>query len=78
MELDHKISTLTPVLTVDPIEDAVEFYKELGFSEVFSIPDANGRVVPLQLEHPALSSETGSTFTQTDSGGYPFFLVTDC
>jgi PhnB protein len=49
VEFDHKISTLTPVLTVDSIEDAVEFYQELGFIEVFSIPDGNGGMVHSHL-----------------------------
>jgi uncharacterized glyoxalase superfamily protein PhnB len=49
VELDHRIAALTPVLTVDPIEDAVEFYKQLGFSELYSIPDAVGRVVHSHL-----------------------------
>jgi PhnB protein len=67
VELDHKISTLTPVLTVDPIEDAVEFYQELGFSEVFSIPDENGRVVHSHLR----KGESAMFLGRPDISHYP-------
>ncbi len=67
MELDHKISTLTPVLTVDPIEDALEFYKELGFSEVFAIPDENGGVVHSHLRN----GESALFLGRPDISHYP-------
>jgi uncharacterized glyoxalase superfamily protein PhnB len=67
MEPDRKISTLTPVLTVDPIEEAVEFYKELGFSEVFSIPDEKGRVVHSHLR----KGESAMFLGRPDVSHYP-------
>lgn len=67
MELDHKISTLTPVLTANPIEEAVAFYKELGFSEVFSIPDENGRVVHSHLR----KGESALFLGRPDISHYP-------
>jgi uncharacterized glyoxalase superfamily protein PhnB len=49
MQHEMKIPSLIPVLAVERIEEAVEFYEALGFSEVFSIPDENGRIVHAHL-----------------------------
>ncbi|MCW5559296.1 MAG: VOC family protein [Verrucomicrobiae bacterium] len=49
MNHELKVPPLIPVLTVERIEDAIEFYKALGFSEVFSIPDESGRIVHAHL-----------------------------
>jgi uncharacterized glyoxalase superfamily protein PhnB len=49
VETDRRISSLIPVLTVDSIEEAVEFYEALGFSEVFSFPDDSGKLVHAHL-----------------------------
>jgi uncharacterized glyoxalase superfamily protein PhnB len=65
--MEHKISSLIPVLTVDPIEKAVEFYKALGFSEVFSIPDAGGRVVHAHLR----KGESAMFLGRPDISHYP-------
>ena len=67
MGQDHKLLTLTPVLTVDPIEEAVEFYKELEFSEVYSIPDENGRVVHSHLR----KGESSMFLGRPDISHYP-------
>lgn len=53
MTSDERIPPLIPVLDVESVEEAVEFYEELGFSEVFTIPDANGSVVHAHLRKDA-------------------------
>jgi uncharacterized glyoxalase superfamily protein PhnB len=45
----EKVPVLVPVLAVDDIEKAMEFYGLLGFDEVFSIPDDDGRLVHAHL-----------------------------
>jgi uncharacterized glyoxalase superfamily protein PhnB len=49
MNENEKMPSLIPVLMVEDIEDAVAFYKQLGFSEVFSIPDQKGQLVHAHL-----------------------------
>lgn len=41
--------SLIPVLAVEDIEEAVVFYTQLGFSEVFSIPDQTGQLAHAHL-----------------------------
>jgi predicted lactoylglutathione lyase len=45
MNENEKVPSLIPVLTVEDVEKAAAFYKQLGFSEVFSIPDQKGQLV---------------------------------
>jgi PhnB protein len=49
MNQELKVPSLIPVLVVERIEEAVAFYKQLGFSEVLSIPDESGKVVHAHL-----------------------------
>ncbi len=49
MNHDLNVPSLIPVLAVERVEEAVEFYKALGFSEVFSIPDERGEIVHAHL-----------------------------
>jgi uncharacterized glyoxalase superfamily protein PhnB len=43
------IPTVTSVLAVDDIQMAMSFYSQLGFKEVFSIPDQSGDLVHAHL-----------------------------
>jgi PhnB protein len=49
MSHELKIPSLIPVLAVERVEEAVAFYEELGFSEIFSISDVSGTVVHAHL-----------------------------
>jgi uncharacterized glyoxalase superfamily protein PhnB len=49
MNENEKVPSLIPVLTVEDVEKAAAFYKQLGFSEVFSIPDQKGQLVHAHL-----------------------------
>jgi uncharacterized glyoxalase superfamily protein PhnB len=49
MNHELKIPSLIPVLVIERLEEAVTFYKELGFSEALSIPDENGKPVHVHL-----------------------------
>ena len=51
MKMNHelKVPSLIPVLVVEQIGAAIAFYKELGFSEIFSVPDETGKVVHAHL-----------------------------
>ncbi len=49
MSQELKIPSLIPVLVIERLEEAVVFYKQLGFKEIFSIPDENGRLVHVHL-----------------------------
>lgn len=49
MNENERVPSLIPVLVVEDIEQAVTFYKQLGFSEVFSIPDQKGHLVHAHL-----------------------------
>jgi len=49
MNQEQKVPSLIPVLVVERIEEAVVFYKKLGFCEILSIPDENGNVVHAHL-----------------------------
>jgi uncharacterized glyoxalase superfamily protein PhnB len=41
--------TVIPVLAVEDIQKAIHFYSQLGFSEVFSIPDQSGKLAHAHL-----------------------------
>ena len=49
MNENERVPSLIPVLAVEDIEEAVAFYKQLGFSEVFSIPDQKAQLVQAHL-----------------------------
>ena len=49
MNENEKVPSLIPVLTVEDVEKAAAFYKQLGFSEVFSIPDQKRQLVHAHL-----------------------------
>ena len=49
MNENEKVPSLIPVLAVEDVEEAVAFYKQLGFSEVFSIPDQKAQLVHAHL-----------------------------
>ncbi len=67
MNHDLKAPSLIPVLAVEQVEDALEFYKALGFSEVSSIPDERGRIV-----HAHLRKEGNALFLgRLDVSPYP-------
>lgn len=46
---NEKVPPLIPVLAVENVDEAVAFYKQLGFREVFSIPDQEGQLVHAHL-----------------------------
>ena len=43
------VPTIIPVLAVEDIQEAIAFYSQLGFSEVFSIPDQSGKLAHAHL-----------------------------
>jgi uncharacterized glyoxalase superfamily protein PhnB len=43
------VPTVMPVLAVEDIKKAIVFYSQLGFSEVFSIPDQSGKLAHAHL-----------------------------
>jgi PhnB protein len=43
------VPTVIPVLAVEHIQKAIAFYSQLGFSEVFSIPDQSGKLAHAHL-----------------------------
>ncbi len=43
MDDNAGVPTVIPVLAVEDIQKAIAFYSELGFREVFSIPDQSGK-----------------------------------
>jgi PhnB protein len=45
MNHELKVPSLIPVLVVERVEEAVAFYQQLGFSEIFSVPDESGKAV---------------------------------
>lgn len=49
MSTGLKVPPLVPVLAVEHVAEAVAFYTELGFSEVYSIPDESGEIVHAHL-----------------------------
>ena len=61
------VPTVIPVLAVDDIQKAIVFYSQLGFSEVFSIPDQSAK-----RAHAHLRKGDGSLFLgRTDVSHYP-------
>lgn len=46
---NRNVPPLIPVLAVEDITAAVAFYQQLGFSELFSIPDQTGRLAHAHL-----------------------------
>ena len=44
-----KVPPLVPVLAVEQVTEAVAFYRDLGFSEVYTIPDEGGELVHAHL-----------------------------
>ena len=43
------VPTIIPVLAVEDIQEAIAFYSQLGFREVFSIPDQSGKLAHAHL-----------------------------
>ena len=43
------VPLVIPVLAVEDIQKAIDFYSELGFTEVFSIPDQSGKLAHAHL-----------------------------
>jgi uncharacterized glyoxalase superfamily protein PhnB len=61
------VPTVIPVLAVEDIQEAIDFYSELGFRELLSIPDQSGK-----LAHAHLQKGDSALFLgRTDVSHYP-------
>jgi uncharacterized glyoxalase superfamily protein PhnB len=61
------VPSVIPVLAVEDIQKAMDFYSYLGFREVFSIPDQSGK-----LAHAHLCKGDSALFLgRTDVSHYP-------
>jgi len=45
------IPSVLPVLAVDDVQKAIDFYSQLGFTEVFTIPDQDGKLVHAHIRY---------------------------
>jgi uncharacterized glyoxalase superfamily protein PhnB len=61
------VPSVIPVLAVDDIQKAIDFYSHLGFKEVFSIPDQSAKLAHAHL----CKGESALFLGRTDVSHYP-------
>jgi uncharacterized glyoxalase superfamily protein PhnB len=61
------VPSVIPVLAVEDIQKAIAFYSQLGFREVFSIPDQTARLAHVHLQ----KGDSALFLGRTDVSHYP-------